>query len=91
MHQRHKKEHNDLVKNNEESEKAFNKYWDDTENKINSDCQQHEKEMCDRHNKEIEDTKKELDTHLSPKTKESSELLNLRKMEEHMVKQKMYF
>ena len=47
--------------------------------------------MIDRHKKEIEETKKDLDVQLSPKVKETSELLNLRKMEEHMVKQKMYF
>lgn len=45
--------------------------------------------MTDRHKKEIEETKKDLDIQLSPKVKETSELLNLRKMEEHMVKQKM--
>ena len=46
--------------------------------------------MTDRHNKECTETKKDLDVQLSPKVKETSELLNLRKMEEHMVKQKMY-
>ena len=75
---------------NENAETAFNKYWDDTEAKINNGLQQSEKEMLERHAKEIEETKKELDVQLSPKVKESSELLNLRKMEEHMVKQKMY-
>ena len=43
MHHRHKKEHSDLVKNNEESQRAFNKYWDETEAKINNDLKTHEK------------------------------------------------
>ena len=47
--------------------------------------------MNERHSKECSETKQELEVQLSPKVKETSELLNLRKMEEHMVKQKMYF
>lgn len=45
--------------------------------------------MTERHKKEQSETLKELEVQYSPKVKESSELLNLRKMEEHMVKQKM--
>lgn len=45
--------------------------------------------MLARHKKELEETRKELEVQFSPKVKETSELLNLRKMEEHMVKQKM--
>ena len=47
--------------------------------------------MLDRHHKECNETKQDLEVQLSPKVKETSELLNLRKMEEHMVKQKMFF
>lgn len=55
---------------------------------ISHEAEKTEKEMLDRHKQEIESSKKELEMELSPKVKESSELLNLRKMEEHMVKQK---
>lgn len=37
---------------------------------------------------ELRSTEEELDEKLPKKLKESSELLNLRKMEEHMAKQK---
>lgn len=43
-----------------------------------------------RHQNEIEAKTKELDTLLPLKVKESTECLNLRKMEEHMAKQKKY-
>ena len=41
-----------------------------------------------RHNNEMETKKHELEVHLPMKVKESSECLNLRKMEEHMAKQR---
>ena len=47
--------------------------------------------MLERHNGDINKLHEELDRQLPKKVKESSELLNLRKMEEHMAKQKKYF
>ena len=44
--------------------------------------------MSDRHMDELAKTSAELDATLPKKLKESSELLNLRKMEEHMAKQR---
>ena len=43
-----------------------------------------------RHNNELETKKHELEVQLPMKVKESSECLNLRKMEEHMAKQRKY-
>ena len=46
--------------------------------------------MLNRHNEECLKLEDELNVQLSTKVKESSELLNLRKMEEQMAKQKNY-
>ncbi len=90
MHQRHKKEMSDLLKSNQDTLAAFNDFWNKNEDDINNEAKQKEKEMLERHKNEQNETLKELEVQYSPKVKESSELLNLRKMEEHMVKQKMY-
>ncbi len=37
MHQRHKKEHYDLVKSNDNAMAAFNDYWNKTEEDINNE------------------------------------------------------
>lgn len=90
MRLRHKKELNDLLKNNQDTLAAFNDFWNKNEDKIKNDEVNSEKEMLTRHKNEQDETRKELEVQYSPKVKETSELLNLRKMEEHMVKQKMY-
>ena len=46
--------------------------------------------MSLRHDAEQQKLRDDLGNQLPTKNKESSELLNLRKMEEHMVKQKKY-
>lgn len=55
---------------------------------FHADGQRLERDMADRHQRELKESKEELDRQLPIKLKESSELLNLRKMEEHMAKQK---
>lgn len=45
-------------------------------------------DLTKKHDEDIKKTRDELEKTHSTKVKESSELLNLRKMEEHMAKQK---
>lgn len=45
-------------------------------------------DLSAKHRNDQQKTREELDRYLSLKVKESSDLLNLRKMESHMVKQK---
>ena len=47
--------------------------------------------MIAKHDSDIKKMTEDLDRQLPVKVKESSELLNLRKMEEHMAKQKKYY
>ena len=61
---------------------------DQKNNDIDQEAEKSEKELLAKHKQELEALRKELEVELSPRVKESSELLNLRKMEEHMVKQK---
>lgn len=61
---------------------------DQRNNEVDQEAERSEKELLVKHKQELEALRKELEVELSPKVKESSELLNLRKMEEHMVKQK---
>ena len=55
---------------------------------IADEGQRQENELLAKHKQELQDTRKELEAELSTKVKESSDLLNLRTMEQHMVKQK---
>ena len=68
----------------------FNGYYSKKEEELREESQLMEKEMSDRHMEEIAKTEAELNETLPKKLKESSELLNLRKMEEHMAKQRKY-
>ena len=88
MQQRHRKEHNDLAKANADEMASFNQFWNKKAADVEAEGRRAEEEMSARHQKEQQETRQELDVTLSPKVKESSELLNLRKMEAHMVKQK---
>lgn len=66
----------------------FHQHCLEQEEKLREESQLMEKEMSDRHMDELAKTSAELDATLPKKLKESSELLNLRKMEEHMAKQR---
>ena len=46
--------------------------------------------MQARHQNEVDNMKSEMEKQLPYKVKESSEFLNLKKMEEQMAKQKLY-
>jgi hypothetical protein len=47
---------------------------------ITQEGEKSEQELLSKHKQELEDTRKNLENELSRKTKESSELLNLREM-----------
>lgn len=67
---------------------SFNKFWDDKLNQFGQDSKAMEEDLKKKHWEEQEKTKEHLNATLPVKVKESSDLLNLRKMEEHMAKQK---
>lgn len=51
MHQRHKREHNDLLKSNQESMAAFNDFWNKNEEDIKNEEKKNENDMLTRHKK----------------------------------------
>lgn len=55
-----------------------------------SEGERQTKDMEERHRQDADNTRANLEKQLSTKVKESSEFLNLKKMEESMAKQKMY-
>lgn len=87
---RHKREANELEKANNDELQAFNNLMDQKMNQIVQEGEKAESQLNIKHRQEIESERKNQELELSTKVKESSELLNLRTMEQFMVKQKKY-
>ena len=88
MEHRHQREMNELNKANNEELAEFNNLMNKRGAEITQEGEKSEQELLAKHKQELDDTRKNLEIELSRKTKESSELLNLREMERHMVNQK---
>ena len=91
MNARHKQEQGDLNGAWKQELDSFNKFWDDKMGQFTSQSKTMEQDLKKKHDDELAKTKANLDQTLPVKVKESSELLNLRKMQEHMAKQKKQF
>ena len=79
---------NDLNKANNEELAEFNNLMNKRGAEITQEGEKSEQELLAKHKQELDQARKNLENELSRKTKESSELLNLREMERHMVNQK---
>ena len=88
MEHRHQREMNDLNKANNEELAEFNNLMNKRGAEITQEGEKSEQELLAKHKQELDQARKNLENELSRKTKESSELLNLREMERHMVNQK---
>ncbi len=64
----------------------FNEIWDNRMVQFNERAQQLEEEMIEKHKGELEEFLRSLDESLPEKPKDSSELLNMRKIEDNLVK-----
>jgi hypothetical protein len=91
MHDRHKKERKDMSRAQEEELKHMNEYWEGKMADFLNEGDRLLSEMSIRHTEECHKTRENMNSQLTLKVKESSELLNLRKMEEQMAKQKKYY
>lgn len=69
-----------MARTHEQELEHFNKFWDKKMEEHHAEGQRLEKEMSDRHQEELRTTREELEKQLPLKLKESSDLLNLRKM-----------
>lgn len=88
MEQRHRRETAELEKTNAGELAAYRDHIAQRMKEIADERQIQENDLLTSHNKELQDTRKVLEAEFSTKVKESSDLLNLRTMEQHMVKQK---
>lgn len=70
--------------------KRVDQFWADRMGGFAQESQENVAQMVRRHQEECLKLEEELGMQLSTKVKESSELLNLHKMEEQMAKQKNY-
>jgi hypothetical protein len=68
----------------------FNDFWDKKMMEFNEQAQQIEEQMLNKHHQELTKFLEELDTNLPVKPKDSVELLNLRKIQENLARQKEY-
>lgn len=90
MEQRHNQENHDLSSTQQDELKTFNDFWDKKINEYGLEGDKLIADMEGRHQVEFESLRGDMEKQLPYKVKESSEYLNLKKMEEHMAKQKLY-
>ncbi len=90
MEQRHNQENNDLIRSHQEELKTFNDFWDKKIQQYSQEGERLIRDMQAKHQLELDNLKNDMEKQLPYKVKESSEYLNLKKMEEHMAKQKLY-
>lgn len=90
MEQRHSQENTDLARAHQDELKTFNDFWDKKIYEYNQEGEKLTRDLQAKHQTELENLKNDMEKQLPYKVKESSEFLNLKKMEEHMAKQKLY-
>lgn len=88
METRHSREVQDLIRAQNEETKNFNSFWEKRLYEYDGEGAKLIKDIEAKHSNELESTKNQLERQLPYKVKESSECLNLRKMEQYMAKQK---
>lgn len=68
----------------------FNEHWDNELQQAQQDDQNEILALEERHTQELEQNRQHLEATLPAKYKQSTELLNLRKIQEQMARQKNY-
>lgn len=68
----------------------FNEFWDKKMIEFNEQAQIIEEQMITRHQQEMSKFLEDLDNSLPPKPKDSTELLNLKRIQENLARQKDY-
>lgn len=80
----------DLENNFNEEFKNFNTDWDDRMNKYRESCKDSEQQLKAKQENEVETTRKQLEETTPLIPKHSSEILNLKRIQETLVKNKEY-
>jgi hypothetical protein len=89
MEQRHGQESSDLNRAHDDELRNFNLFWDKKLAEFTQEGDKLAKDMESRHQTDADNLRADMEKQLPFKVKESSEFLNLKKMEEHMAKQKL--
>lgn len=90
MQQAHQHYKEELENSHNQEYNQFNAFWDQRMSKFEEEAKQVELELIERQEAVYRQLAEELDRLLPYKPKESSEVLNLKKIEEHLAKQKKY-
>lgn len=88
MVQSHQMQRNEVEKGHLEEFNQFNMFWDQKMGGFEEEAKKVESDLVGRQEMEFRQIQEELEKTIPFKPKESSEILNLRKIEEHMAKQK---
>ena len=86
---RHGQERADLDRAHDEELRTFYSFWEKRMNEFESEGNRMTSDLAAKHESEQQNLRNTLERELPYKVKESSEFLNLKKMEEHMAKQKL--
>ena len=81
MNIRHQQEGNDVTHTHQDELKTFNDFWDKKTNEYNQEGEKLVRDMQARHQNELDNMRNDMEKQLTFKVKESSEFLNLKKME----------
>lgn len=90
MRSKHLGEKGEVEKAHLEEFNEFNQYWDKKMQEFESEAIKIEEETRKRHEQESEDFQEGIEKALGPRPKETSEIINLRKIEESLARQEDY-
>ncbi|OMJ77689.1 hypothetical protein SteCoe_22635 [Stentor coeruleus] len=90
LKQKQEKEANDIESEYNEELKNFNNDWDDRIEKYKAQCKESEEQMKQRQANETETTTKQLEESIPIIPKHSSEYLNLKRIQDTLVRNKEY-
>ncbi|CAD8201619.1 unnamed protein product [Paramecium octaurelia] len=90
MQQAHYQQEQEIERAHLEEFNQFNRFWDEKMQKFNDEASAVEQELLNKQQNEFNKVSEELERTIPSKPKESSDVLNLKKREEYLAKQKKY-
>ncbi|CAD8091950.1 unnamed protein product [Paramecium primaurelia] len=90
MQQAHNQQEQEIERAHLEEYNQFNQFWDEKMQKFNDEASAVESELLNKQQNEFNKVSEELERTIPSRPKESSDVLNLKKREEYLAKQKKY-
>eukprot|EP01017_Pseudomicrothorax_dubius_P038119 TRINITY_DN5672_c0_g1_i1.p1 TRINITY_DN5672_c0_g1~~TRINITY_DN5672_c0_g1_i1.p1 ORF type:complete len:309 (-),score=117.76 TRINITY_DN5672_c0_g1_i1:162-1088(-) len=90
LRSRHAKERKEIEESHLEEFNKFNEFWDKKMLDFQEEAAKAENELLSRHQEELTKFAEELEKSLPDRPKDSSEILNLRRIEESLARQREY-